>query len=322
MTYTSQSFSVEQNHGNLARGFLDGLVLEDGHPGITSLDVEHWLYGGRMPRPARGQGFFRAHGALFFPGSEVEPDSRPDGMILAPGPGNEIRMVAREAAENLYAVQLGLIEGEWSRGKASLRIPVMEGREDLESFLASRGYSQGEPVRLIREVEPRELVRGLGQEAREILKGFSEDGTSLASYGEQSDTPRHVLALGRNLGYEGINGTWFEAKRRMPGYRPELDLFIIAPDGREVGNILGVFNPHTRRGEISYLGSGDLGGSGAEQAKERCMCLAAELGSRMEGIGAQRIEIPCPPEPDAYNRLFDGIEGQGVTRELVWEKVF
>lgn len=162
------------------------------------------------------------------------------------GPESTDFILAPDAPHELLAAVLDRIEHERRRsGGATVSIVIRHGDADRMEELTSRGYDRGETgdVRLHRRLDAEPTAAPL------------PDGFAVRHVDGADDIERRVEVERASFGGAPTPEVWHDMIARLPEYRPELDLVVLAPDGSGAAAITCWFDSSSRHAEIEAVGT-------------------------------------------------------------------
>jgi ribosomal protein S18 acetylase RimI-like enzyme len=108
----------------------------------------------------------------------------------------------------------------------------------------------------------------------------------------------------------------YEGLRQAPGYLPELDLVVVAPDGRFAAFCLCWLDPVNRIGEFEPVGT-------HPDFRRRGLAQAVQMAGwqRMKAFGAQQVLVMTPSHNEAAIALYTSLNFKIANREYDYTKI-
>lgn len=197
-------------------------------------------------------------------------------------------------------------------GLASLSTVADEQDAWRTAMLSERGYTAGESAAYYAARRLDEPLPGAALPA----------GYELATMtGELSDIARRAAAQSAALPWSPIDAEGYAAVMRAPGYRRELDLHAVAPDGALAAFVTMWLDEETRVGVLEPVGCAE-----AHRRRGLSMALIAEGLARLRELGASRVYVGNGPvreradEPGPPRRLYARAGFREFSRMPVWSR--
>jgi ribosomal protein S18 acetylase RimI-like enzyme len=171
-------------------------------------------------------------------------------------------MIAPDASSSVLHDALDWLEAECRvRGWPHVSVVAVDGDRDRIETLLQRSYAIGDGgnARFSMQLTPSPDAIAL------------PDGYTLRHVSTPGD-----IALRADIESRAYSGnvsadTWRSFQERLPGYRADLDLLVVAPDGTGASAITCWYDPTTRCGEIEAVGT-------VPEHRRRGLCRALIVG--------------------------------------------
>lgn len=187
--------------------------------------------------------FFRRHAEVWVDGfDEVQ------GVVLSEDGENVFFIFTQPGYDYLYGEILDWTVANWGPRYASLLAEVNMGQADARAILAGRGFADLGPAATTRAYSI----------AAQAAAGFSlPDGFRIATIAEEPDyLGKRKLQRNAFSGQDSVRDVdlWaYEYSRESHAYDPQLDISVVAPDGRHVASCVGFLDVRNSISEIERV---------------------------------------------------------------------
>ncbi|MEM7799840.1 MAG: GNAT family N-acetyltransferase [Chloroflexota bacterium] len=188
----------------------------------------------------------------------------------------------------------------WAKEKPKMSTEVYSfGDQKIELLLAAGFYEDG-------HIENVRTYRLDGYDfAYELKPGFS-----LMSFAEYGNVESRIKLVQNAFDNPNYSETRYRSIQNSPGYRPELDLVIVNPEGESVGYCMGWV-------EENNSGVGFIEPMGVHSDYRRRgfgKILAKACFKRLHALGVDRAWIASLAEPNVSNFLYESLDPVSIKR--------